>query len=245
MKDDNLYDILNIPENIILEQKNNINHWLTLTKSELNTEKKLSHISRSIEIVNKFHSYFHFEQSFCYTLCAYILHLKNDLPTRDEYFGKALFQDRMNNIAIDFCKNIDDGGLEWVFSYSRNYQYESKFLQFAIGNFEKTQEIELLDQLIELALTKQISKAKVLQKNVSFNSHRLYIAQTIIAIGFNDLDLSLDKIKYAISLLESSHKKYHQYAGELYGKRAIIFDELGLSDLSKNDKYKSHDLIPV
>jgi len=243
MCEDNIYFILNIPENIILNKENNINHLLFVFEHENSLEKKLYYVSKIIEIVNKFHSYFHFEQSFCYTLYAYILHLKNDQISKNQYLSKALFQDRINSIALDFNNKIDTKGLLWLSLYNKNYQYESMFLQFAVGTFEETSEITLLDRLIKLVFDSKIALAVALQDEINYSSHRQYLIKSIIAINLGDLALAEDKIKCAINMLEDSHKKYHKYAAKLYASRAVIFEELGLNDLSKNDIFKFHDLM--
>ena len=116
---DNLYDILGIDENLIVAEKSNINYWLNqytellprLTEAKQQNKvlaPMLSYINNAILIAEKFHSYFHFEQSFAYTIAAYCQYIAiiaglaikesiSDYIKRLYYYiDKALVQDHLN-----------------------------------------------------------------------------------------------------------------------------------------------------
>ena len=221
----NLYQILNIPEHIILDPENNIHNMLE--KRDLN---------QAIFIVNKFHSYFHFEQSFAYLLAAYIANLKEDELSTKEFLTKAIFQDHLNEQALNFHNNAS---LAYMVSYNKNIRYEKDFLNFAIGRFELSAEVKLLDNAIELSMS-----SKIVDTEINCKSHRLDFVKTILAIYNKELEVANIWIKNAIESLESSHKNYHKFASEVYLKRAEIFESQGQIDLAKNDRVKANDLFP-
>jgi hypothetical protein len=266
----NLYNILNIPEHIILE--NNIH---TILQNET-----LENLNQAVSIVNKFHSYFHFEQSFAYLLAAYIAHLKKDEHSRKDYLTKAIFQDHINEQALNFH---DNASLSYIFSYNKNIRYEKDFLQFSIGKFTPSSEVELLDNAIEFSISSKIVDTEIipcsiandhvvelhdlhcapinyrlalldacspsihlaLKNGINYKSHRLDCVKTIIAIYNRELDLANIFIQNGIDSIEASHKNYHQFASSVYLKRAAIFESQGQIDLAKNDRVKAGDLFPV
>lgn len=243
----NLYTILNIPEHIILE--NNIHKILEI--------ETLGNLNQAVSIVNKFHCYFHFEQSFAYLLCAYIAYLKDDEHSTKEYLTKAIFQDHINEKALAFNKmipfvqialeeNVIIGNiiadLRYLLSYDKHIKYEKDFLKFAIGEFTTIKEIELLDSTLEYVFTFEMNEASKILENLEYKSHRLFFAQTLIAIYNENLDTADIFIQNAIDSIEASHKNYHQFASSVYLKRAEIFECNGQLDLAKNDRVKSRDL---
>ncbi len=236
-----LYEILNIPENIILDQNNDINYWLARINDD--NKENLIYANKAIYIVNKFHSYFHFEQSFAYALGAYVYSMLNEPHFQQECLTKALFQDPQNQQAIDFDKVINHGALindlEFLLSYDKNLRYEYDFLQFAIGNFKPLKEIEILDQEIKQILS--LENTIVISSN--YHSHRTKIAKTISALLRNNLNEATKQIQEAIKMLEDAHPQYHQFASSTYLKRAKIFSLLGEVELSKNDIRKANDLV--
>ena len=224
----NLYKILNIPEYIILNDDNNIHKLLS--------QNTLETLHKAISIVNKFHSYFHFEQSFAYLLAAYIMYLKKDDASTKEYLTKAIFQDHINEQALNFYNNAS---FAYIVSYNKNIRYEKDFLHFAIGEFIPSAEVELLDNAIALS-----TSSIIVDTAINYKSHRLDFVKTIIAIYNKELEVANIFIQNAIDSIEIAHKNYHEFASETYLKRAEIFDHYGQVDLAKNDRVKAHDLSP-
>ncbi|MGV2432554.1 MAG UNVERIFIED_CONTAM: hypothetical protein LVQ98_04255 [Rickettsiaceae bacterium] len=200
----NLYEILNIPENIIIEEGNNINYFLE--------SPSLDNINHAITIVNKFHSYFHFEQSFAYLLCAYIYKLHKLDSLKASYIEKAIFQDHTNSQALAF----DDLSLQEILRYDRCIKYEKNFLDFAIGDHIILPEIELLDKALALAFRGEYKDASAI--GIDYKSHRSKILEALIYIGAEDIDNALSNILDCINSIEFSHKQYHQYASQIYKK---------------------------
>jgi hypothetical protein len=246
----NLYDILGIPEDIILDKSHNINHWLYLVDQSSCDEEELKSMNRVVALINKFHSYFHFEQSFAYTICAYIYHLKSEVALRLEYLEKAIFQDHINRHAIDFKNLINDehsidSHMQLLLSYGKNHPYEKEFLRFAIGEFAATAEVELMDEAIGHALSGKISEAKSIMNGLDYRSHRLGVCSSIVAIFERDLDSGLEVILKTLKAMENAHQNYHKLASLIYLKRSDIFGKLDQMDLAKNDRVKANDLFPL
>ncbi len=236
----NLYNILNIPEKIILEPKNSLNHWLLLARA---SEENLQHINEAIKIINKFHSYFHFEQSLLYVISTYIHHVIGDKNSVSIYLEKAIFQDHLNQQALNFLDIMAfrdvKSDVAKLLHYGKNRQYESEFLSFAIGDFKKLESIEALDIAI-----KSVYEASA-PIELDYKSHRLLLANSMISLFLGDLDKSQESILAAIEMTEKAHKNYHQLASTIYKERAESFKLAGHIELSKNDMVKAYDLFPV
>jgi hypothetical protein len=104
-----LYKLLNIPNEVI------INYNLDLDDGDLN------HLNNSVAIINKFHSYFHFEQSFLYLIAAYINYLMSNKQEQEYFLEKAIFQDHLNIQALNFNTYHDD--INKLFSYDKNHEF--------------------------------------------------------------------------------------------------------------------------
>lgn len=239
----NLYDILNIPDNIITNSSNNI---YNIIDNITNDEKGVITFNRVITIINKFHSYFHFEQSFANLLCAYIANIKGFHDLVETYLQKAIFQDHLNDIATKFFDYLailqPDEHLKFIQNYNKHYVYEINFLHFAISNFTILSELKALDNGINCIYNHRAEYGISLLLSCGYKSHRTGIN---LAIGYlikSDLDSAMDYASQTLSLLEANHLKFHKLAASFYLKRAILFDKLGRVDLAKNDRLHASNL---
>lgn len=236
----NLYKILHINEARILSYYQNINN---IADYDLKTLNDL------IQYVNRFHSYFHFEQSFAYSLCAFIYHRMNKPILVDEFISKALFQDHTNPIALNF-KNPT---IEHILSYDRHIMYEDDFLDFALGDHVLDELAEYLDYEI-LKLVKYFKekpkkplykiKKKPLPGMDEKWTHRLGILHSLNQIKEDNIANAIDYALMAARNLEDSHEAYHKYASDLYKRRAEAFKKICQWELAENDLLKSEDLFP-
>ena len=62
------------------DQYNNVDSLIVLCTGEYNIRRKLKILQRAVGLVDRVHSYFHFEESFIYTLLGDIYF--NDSPKR-------------------------------------------------------------------------------------------------------------------------------------------------------------------
>jgi hypothetical protein len=112
----NIYEILNIPTSIISNDDYNVNHFLALIADSSNCHNNLIYINQVISIIEKFHSYFHFEQSWAYTICAYTKCAAGNFDNAKHFLAKALFQDPINEFAINLPSNVSA-----ILAYGKNF----------------------------------------------------------------------------------------------------------------------------
>lgn len=239
-----IYRILNISQAIISKHEITIAHFLEqfyqgLSNAKSSLYDKLEHINTVIRMIEKFHCYFHFEQSWIYTLYAYILHKAGKFDDEIRYVEMALFQDKMNDVV----KN-DNREISSLFKYNKNYLYETAFLKFALGSFKRVKQVKQLDLSIKLIISDRIDDAKILLDDITYDSHRLYTSLAICDIYRADTAASIKNIEKAAKSIETAHQRYHKYAAYIYELRASIFVELQQLDLARNDSVKANNLYP-
>jgi tetratricopeptide (TPR) repeat protein len=118
---------VNINECLSLNDKHfgdpnlNIDH-LSKSLPELEPKQQLVIATKCVNLCEKFHSYFHFEQSYFHLL------LGKQQNSSEEYEA-AIFQDPLNDEAKHLLNsNLTDK------LYTRDFQSFSEFLKFAVGN---------------------------------------------------------------------------------------------------------------
>ncbi|MBN9543501.1 MAG: hypothetical protein J0G32_06915 [Alphaproteobacteria bacterium] len=116
-------DVLGIPDKAIKNHIYTAEYWYFLG------DEDVDNIMKSILIINKFHSYFHFEQTALYLFKALINKEKSAY-----YIEKSLFQDHQNKAAID-AKNGKELGIEDILGYPHNIRTDDDFLKFALIDY--------------------------------------------------------------------------------------------------------------
>lgn len=229
----NLYKILHIREDILLLPSTNIHN---------NLKDDIASISKIIDYAGKFHSYFHFEQSFAYLLTAFLYKELGEVDKESFYLEKCLFQDHTNQVALDF----EQASIQDILSYDRNIKYEDDFLDFALGDHildESAEKLDLAMSNILQYLKSSTGEYKANRTDILSDSHRFLILLSLESYGRHEIRQSLDYAIKASTNLEESHKNYHEFASSLYEKRAQIFDGQNQPDLAKNDRIKAKDLV--
>lgn len=194
--------VLNIPFKAINDQTLIVDYYYNINTLEA--------ANKAISLVSKFHSYFHFEQSAAYLFKAYALFLmQNDYKPCLE---KAIFQDHLNKVAIEFLEKPIDYGA--ILSYDSYIKSDADFFTFAIGTASLSCEVI---------------------------THRHYF-EAFHNNVYTNLTKALENIEKAIDMLEKSHEQYHKHAALCYIKRANIFKQQGNIILAKNDLVKANDL---
>jgi len=87
---------------------------------------KLELLTKAIHMVEKFHSFFHFEQSYFHTQLAILYRRNNDEEKAGEQLKAAVFQDHVNMQAKGLLS-----GEEWAEEYARPYSTFTDYLTFA------------------------------------------------------------------------------------------------------------------
>lgn len=236
-----LYKILHINERSMKLPSESIN---------LIKDRDIGSLSKIIEYTNKFHSYFHFEQSFAYLLCAFLYKQMGKEEMMETYLEKSLFQDHTNPIALEF----DDPAILDILSYDRYFMSEDDFLDFALGDHLIDDLAEYIDletyRLVQYFKGEEedsfykVTKAPLQEYNPD-GTHRLAILHGLYEFKRNNIASALTYALESVRNLEDSHKAYHMYASELYKERARVFEKVGEKALSKNDLVKANDLYPA
>jgi tetratricopeptide (TPR) repeat protein len=87
---------------IFKDNANNIDFLLSEAAKDISFYSRLDLLNLAVKKVEKFHSFFHFEQSHFHTQFAIFLKSKGDEVYALEEFEKALFQDHLNVQAKEF-----------------------------------------------------------------------------------------------------------------------------------------------
>jgi tetratricopeptide (TPR) repeat protein len=230
-------DALNIAPKIILNHKTTTEFWIYQNID----------YCKAISIANKFHSYFHFEQSNAYLIAAKLYHHMGDYKNEQIFLEKAIFQDHINYEAIALMNKYSDEykNIHIPNTIYKSYiKYETKFLEFAIVNYHPSPEIEKLDLAINLNDNHQFKKAKEIITSSPLDCHRYYLLFAKVFAQREEFENALKQVNLAINLLEKCHANYHQQSAEIYLLRANKFSQDNQYSLAKNDLLKARDLNP-
>lgn len=221
-----MFKVININPCLSLCDRNfsdcnfNIDYLAARLCEDIRLEEKLSIATSCINLGEKFHSYFHFEESYFHLLLAKELGCKSEL-----YVGEleaAIFQDPFNYEAKKllaeilpegderlndhrFCGDLRD---EIYDRYCPSYRH---FLEFACCVMDYD------------------------EPPVGSYWH-----------NFNEYECSGDikLLQSTVELVSMSHKLYHSEAAKLYYNRYVILNALGCDVLAKNDLLKARNLNP-
>jgi hypothetical protein len=196
----------------------NIDYLAQQLHSDIAIEEKLSIATRCVNLCEKFHSYFHFEESFFHLLLAH------NVDNQELYIKEleaAVFQDPLNYEAKNLLLNIlpigDDklhdhryiGGIKNE-KYVRDIEDYSQFLLFAIGD-----------------------RAIISQPPVGSYWDYFELYKT---------DYQIEALQSTVDTISIAHKLYHSEAAKVYYNRHTILQQIGSDILAKNDLIKSKNL---
>lgn len=181
-------------ENFHFKNSNNnidfLNHQATLSKD---LDKRLSLLILATEKIEKFHSYFHFEQSYFHLQLAIHLKKENKIDEANKQLELSIFQDHANEQAIALLNN----NKEHYNPYTRQYNTFSDYLYFAteekgdtVGknnywddylNYQKSLEREVLEIII----------ARIRHSHLEYHkeSAKLYLNRAITFYQLDQIDL--------------------------------------------------------
>ncbi len=208
-------------------ENNNIDLIISNLITSNQIAERRNFISAAIKNIEKFHSYFHFEQSFFHTQYAKYLFRQMEIEKAIDQYKLAIFQDHLNIEAhkglimllpensvesleaIEYAKRfnikISDNVLE---EYQRPYLTYEKYVAFAThssGDFIK---------------------------NLSLPKNRYYE---------NVIPKKLDEVIASISF---RHKQYHKNAAIIYLNYCYVLLGSKEEELAKNALIKSRNLDP-
>ena len=218
------FKVVNINLCLSLEDENfsddqyNIDYLTKRLHENISLEEKLSITNRCIRLCEKFHSYFHFEESYFNLLLA-----KNvdNLELRIQALEAAIFQDPLNyeakKLLIGILPKDDDRLYDHRYvgdikdeEYVRDFKDYRGFLHFAIGE-----------------------AAVFSQPPIESYWHNFELYENEKEIGI---------LQSIVELVSYNHKLYHTEAAKVYFNRHAIFSQLGNDVLAKNDLVKATNL---
>lgn len=218
------FKVVNINRCLSLGDKNfsdhqyNIDYLAQKLYDNINLEEKLPIANRCISLCEKFHSYFHFEESYFNLLLAKSV---DNLELRIQALEAAIFQDPLNYEAKKLLIGILPLGDDRLYDhryigdikdeeYVRDLKDYSGFLHFAIG-----------DSFV-------FSQPPV---ESYWHNFELY-----------EHDKRIELLQSVVELVSHNHKLYHTEAAKVYFNRHAIFNQLGNDVLAKNDLIKAMNL---
>jgi hypothetical protein len=220
-----MFKVVNINHCLSLRDENfvdtsyNIDYLSAKLFEKLDIEEKLSIATSAINLCEKFHSYFHFEESYLHLLLAKRSGCNSELYVSE--LEAAIFQDPLNYEARNLLEEILPGGdvrlsdhrysggrrLEEYCRYLPSY---SHFLKFACS--------------CDVVLT---------QPQTDSYWHKLELYESC-----GEVEL----LQSAVERITASHKLYHSEAAKLYYNRYVLFNIKSCTILAKNDLVKAKNL---
>lgn len=248
-----LYEI-NINQALSLEEvhfKNNSHNIDSICRMRGSNQEQLKYLMIAAELCEKFHSYFHFEQSFLNLQLAEKLEQNGELVEAASYYDQAIFQDHLNKRAhlklLNCYKLLDEPDkiielqnyqrrfnieLEDDHHYKRPFATFAEYIKFATNttfSFETMTETEWACILpYDYYQHKKILPNKVDNFWLSF-------------LCYNITD-EIKSLKRSIDLIKNAHDQYHQNSAKIYYNRSLIYTNLSMPELAKNDIIKANNL---
>lgn len=209
---------------------NNIDYLNRAAISENELSRKLELLSLATILVEKFHSFFHFEQSYFYLKLAILYSNINDQKLEKEQLDLAVFQDRLNFQAISMLS-----GSAYIEDYKRPYNDFIDYLCFASnekvtkskiqGYWSKSQDsIESIKDIIEEIRDRHLKyhqeSAKLyLNRSLIFHLLSKYDLAKNDLVKAHNLDNMLDKREYYSMIISQMSVKVVLGLGSNLGDR--------------------------
>ena len=175
---------------------NNINFLNRQAIESSTLNQQLDLLNKATSKVEKFHSFFHFEQSYFHLQFAIELQKINKLEEARQQFELAIFQDHNNQQAISILNNSSS-----YQNYKRPFESYAQFLNFASEEKIKESYQNPHWENFQLSdLEKIIEDLRFRHLNYHQQSARLYLNRAIVFRKLNLLDLAYNDLKKANNL---------------------------------------------
>ncbi|MEK6734893.1 MAG: 2-amino-4-hydroxy-6-hydroxymethyldihydropteridine diphosphokinase [Pseudomonadota bacterium] len=199
----NLIEI-NINKYLLLEKfifnnpMNNIDELATRSSENLN--KRLDLLTLAANKIEKFHSYFHFEQSYFHLQLAIKYLQNNESEKAKEQLELSIFQDHTNNQAIQMLKGSED-----YLPYERPFKTFSAYIRFAteednICSYKNTFWEDWKHNNDIASIIDIIEKIKFHHLNYYQESAKLYLNRAIIFHNLKNYELAKNDLVKANNL---------------------------------------------
>jgi len=221
-------DALLLNNNYFDNSQDNIDYLVECALNESDIENALKLLLSAADACEKFHSYFHFEESFFYMT----------------YGDFLLSQQRADDAITQYKLSI--------LQYPLNSEAHTKMIEVLIKNKIITEAESSLSRAKSLNITNQ----KTTPMSRPFKTFVDYVGfatntnkpDTIDVpdfwLSFENYQLMNDEklLNQTIERVKQNHLLYHHNAAKIYYNCSVIYDLLGQKDFSKNALIKSRNL---
>lgn len=239
----------------------NIDELVSKSIIEADLKKQIEYLLKAASLSEKFHSYFHFEETFLHLTEARYLKKKqinNQIKCEKiiSAYKNAIFQDHMNVQAhielIEYCK---EHNLNKEYDDAVNY---ANLLEIDLLNGNKQDNVRPFTSFIDylkFALNNSITPEFI---NEDFSEYKIeYHIQnqsmpitknfwlSLIAFEIADeskLESAHELLSKSIEQLKASHKLYHQNVAIIYYNCGVVYNTLKEFEIAKNMFVKSQNL---
>jgi len=199
-------EFLLVKNSYFLDSYNNIEYLNKIANETKDLEQKLSLLNIATKKIEKFHSFFHFEQSYFHLQLAIYYLQNNQEALANEQLETAIFQDHLNEEAKFLSSKKD---------FSNNYKYKRPFNSFTQYINFATEEVKSstietpLDSYWNLLDSKKYESElliKIIQmiRNQHLNYHiesaKLYLNRAVIFHSLDQIDLAKNDLVKANNL---------------------------------------------
>lgn len=212
---------LNINQYLFLEEfpfknpNNNIDDLNNRVILSSNLDEQITLLNLATQKIEKFHSFFHFQQSFFHLQLA-ILYLKTNNKIRaKEELELAIFQDHENKQAIAMLN-----GSRNYETYKLPYENFSQYLNFAT---EEKGEYSFKNSYWDSFSSNPVEKTRQLHLNYHQESAKLYLNRAIIFHNMKQFDLAKNDLTKAHNLDNKLKEKdyYHLVISQISTEIAL------------------------
>lgn len=194
--------ILLLDKHRFKDNQNSIDYLNNLALKELNSEKRLAWLKIATAKVEKFHSYFHFEQSYFHLQLAKAFLKQQKLEQAEAQLKAALFQDPLNleakAISIDDNQNVKE--------YKRIYENFQEYIFFATEENELAEPkapgywqnyIDYQKNQRESILEKIIEQIRWHHLNYHIEAAKLYLNRALVFYQLGAIEVAKNDIRKA------------------------------------------------
>ena len=222
-------DALSLHNSYFDNPENNIDHLVESALQEDDHEKQLTLLLRAAKECEKFHSYFHFEESFFYLTYGDFLLSKGHTDETIEKYKLSIIQ------------------------YPSNSDAYTKMIKLMLENGMTDEAADATSR----AKLRNLSIKETTQMSRPFGTFKNYVIFAANNEMFDGVDilpsfwLSFENhiltqdpelLDQAILQVKHNHQLYHHNAAKIYYNCSIVHHQLGREDLAKNALVKSRNL---
>lgn len=217
-------------------QEDDIDHLIKQAANTLNSKEALSYLTLAASHCEKFHSYFHYEESYIHSLIGQLEEREGNLDKAIEQYKASIKLYPLNQSAyLMLAKCLErDGDAVGL----NELQERASLLGLKIINVESIPRLrrpfEKFSEYIKFATGAEHQDLLPPEWENNFWLH--------LDLFHNNNDKH--HLERAITLAKENHKAYHYNAGLIYFNCAQIYNNLGKIELAKNAMVKCHNLDP-